>query len=547
MNTEQILNLIAESAVKTNPVGGLGLLVDAPSNFLRLTVDGATTADKCRLATSLECHRDSYGDLRVHRRWMRASLRCSGVLTTLEFPLRVDPDTGRLDDVLVYPSSKEELIATLRHHRPRKPLPFDLEHKAVVLENTVRFTKGYSDEHAEWTDPGRIVSTLNAFLKRLALTPLDTPAGSALLASIDDLFIQNRVTVSWWEQSISYLYSGTDTAPYVSCMKGRPEEWFALYDHMQRNGQLRMIVLERGGEHVGRALVWQGENPDDLYLDRIYAEDYRGGQAPDVITAIKEFCRDHGIRKAVFEQTSERIGLTHVNGLRIKVAGGMGPDDFEYYPYVDSLRYFHYDGWLAMSSRSGVNQICLDDTDGGPNPGNYVTLANGDRVPEDDAVFSSITDESYYRHDATYSEYHDTYIPDEEVVTTVEGHVTYNDNEDLTWLHDGECTLDSDYVELRNGEYAMEADAVELYDGSYVLDGDSDIVELHNGDYALRHVHDIVRLHDGEYAIDDDCYELTPEGYALKDDDGIVEYPEGSGTYYLHDDLPAEAQADAEA
>jgi hypothetical protein len=182
-----------------------------------------------------------------------------------------------------------------------------------------------------------------------------------------------------------------------------------------------------------------------------------------------------------------------VGGFTIEV--GARPHDFSYYPYVDSLRYFGHDGRLRMQNSHSC--IVLDQTNGGPNDEDYVTLENGDRVPEDDARYSNLFGGLYHRDECTWSDLHDDWIPDDQLVELHCGAYTYCDNDELVQLHDNNYALLDDCVQLHDGEYALHADAQELHDGEYALHADAQ------------------ELHDGEYALKDDCTEQEDGTYVL--------------------------------
>ena len=540
MDTNKLLDIIAQHATKAQPdnitKGHLCYLRDEPDQFLRLTepeplLGAKEPKPKLLLSACLEQHRDyGYDRLRSYRQWISASFLVKGVPVTISFPLLIT-DTGHLDDTGRYSCSKEEVLEAIKHHRPRKPLPFDLDDKSVVWKDTSLMDVRGGHRFAEWTTPGRPVATLNAMLKRCGYTTLDREAGEAMLTEIDELVIAMRAEARWYDGAISDCYNENGHAPYDSCMQGKPRSWFELYDHMQQHDQLKLMELTRDGEHIGRALVWFGTNPDDLYIDRVYAPNGRSTWEPDVVAAGRDFCVAEGIRKTVYSQTAERIpGLEYTSKFRIKVAGHATPGRFEAFPYVDSMRNFGFDGYLRHSNSSGHHCLCMEDTEGGGDHEDYVTLANGDRVHQDVACYSEITEERYSRDEVTWSDYHDTWIPDGDVVETYDGHTTYSDNSDLLTLHNGDYAFDDDsnIVELRNGGHAQESECTELHDGTYMLENHSDLRQLHDGEYA--HDSEVVELHDGEFALAND------ETVAMHE-----------GQWYLLADVPENEEETAEA
>ena len=473
-----------------------------PERFVHVVCSG----DSVLLSLADEAARDHYGQLSYSRDWLFAELLVEGVRFDVKHPLPQDA-LGVSNYTLVSGTNTPDgLRAFFREVRGGKGHPLFSTNGLRVRRS---YTAGVSstDRIATWCAHGRPVATLNKWLKRFAVPPLDTTQGNALLAQIDDVLQEQRAQCAWAEGGIGRFYSTHASVPYSSCMAGADEDWFELYDHMQSRGQLKLLELTRDGQHIGRALVWFGSNPDDLYLDRVYAPPYRDSFEPDVVQAINEFCAAEGIQKTVYAQTAERIGLQYVGGFTIEV--GARPHDFSYYPYVDSLRYFGHDGRLRMQNSHSC--IVLDQTNGGPNDEDYVTLENGDRVPEDDARYSNLFGGLYHRDDCTWSDLHDDWIPDDQLVRLHCGAYTYCGNDELVQLLDNNYALLDDCVQLHDGEYALLDDCVQLHDGEYALIEDAQ--ELHDGEYALHA--DAQKLHDGEYALKDDCTEQEDGTYVL--------------------------------
>lgn len=428
--------------------------------------------------------RDYYGQLTYSREWLYAELLVEGVRFDVTHPLPQD-ELGTCDYRLAHNTGTPEGLRAFFHDaRGGKTHPLFSTNGLRVQRS---YTTGVSctDRMATWCTHGRPVATLNKWLKRFGVPTLDTTQGNELLAIIDDVLQEQRAQCAWAEGSIGRFYSSHASVPYNSCMAGADTDWFGLYDHMQSRGQLRLLNITRDGEHTGRALVWFGSNPDDLYLDRVYAPPYRDSFEPDVVQAIKEFCAAEGIQKTVYQQTADRIGLQHVAGFSIET--GCCPSDFHHYPYVDSLRYYGHDGRLRTQNSHSC--IVLDQTDGGPNEeeeeeGDYVTLENGDRVPEEVARYSNLFEDFYHVNDVTWSNLHDSWIPDDRLLGLYDGEYTHDENNDVRQMHDGEWALLEDCVRMHDGSYALADDCVQMYDGEWALDDDT--LTLSDGRVVLQ-------------------------------------------------------------
>jgi|694.fasta_scaffold20824_7 hypothetical protein len=338
---------------------------------------------------------------------------------------------------------------------------------------------------------GRPIATINAMLKGYGLPELDTLAGNDMLAKIAAAMDDERAVVSWLGDPISELYCNetSDYQKFTSCMKGSPSDYFEIYDELQDAGSLRMLLVHKasntdGGTHIGRALVWVGQNPDDSYIDRIYCASAASSSDPNpmVVQAIADFCKAEGITKTVFEQTARLIPwLTHAT-LRVK-----SNFYFDHYPYVDSLRYLYDDGWLSTSSSRGYECRTLDQTDGRYNGEDEdreeeIECACGGWYPESDTHYSSARGDYYHESDASWVATSHDYIPNDDIVTI--GREEYDcERDDVIELHDGGYALIDDVVLLYDGNYALCDDAVELPDGDYVLREDA--TENKDGTWSL--------------------------------------------------------------
>ena len=466
------------------------------------------------LAFADDTSRNYYGQLCASREWLYVGLLVEGVWVEVKHPLPQDGLGVSVYTHALNAGTSDGLRAFFQEVRGGKAHPLFNTNGLRVKDNSTSGVNS-TDHIATWSTHGRPVAALNKWLKRFGVPALDTTQGNELLAAIDDVLQEQHAQCTWAEGRIGRFYSSHTGVPYSSCMAGADEDWFGLYDDMQSSGKLKLLEITRNNEHIGRALVWFGSNPDDKYLDRIYAPPYRDSFEPDVVKAIKEFCAAEGIQKTVYGQTEERIGLHYVAGFSI--ATGVCPYDYSHYPYVDSLRYFGYDGRLRTQNTH--NCIVLDQTNGGPNnedededeDEDYVTLENGDRVPEEDAYYSNVFCEWYTRDDVTWSSLHDDWIPDNHLVELHDGTYTHDENPDILQLHDGEHALTDDCVQLHYGGYALILDCVQLHDGGYALI--PNCVQLHDGRHALPE--DVYTLPDGRVVLIEDCTELDDGTHVL--------------------------------
>ena len=409
--------------------------------------------------------------LRDRRTFTRLTGRVNGVRTTYEWPWLYTPggipDSG-VDDWNV--TTLDAVNAQWTHCMGRRPAPWPSDGKGFTIHSLGHTIHASGSLVAsEWEGGGSIIATLNKMIKAVVPSPLNDPLttmeGNDLLALMSAKLSGMAIEARWVEGAISDAYNGERRMPYTSCMKGKPTSYFELYDHLQKRGQLRMIevVPMEGGSRVARALVWSGTNPADHYLDRIYAEEAASSSdpRPDVVAEIARFCEQEGVTKTVFEQTMRLTGLEFV-GLRVDT--GASREDFHYYPYADSLSYFYEDGWLSTSSSRNGCYAELCSVEGGPYWGdnsnedddeydeNHVDTVEGDRMHEDEACYSDYDDEHHSEYAVVYSDWHGTWVPTSVAVRTVEGHVTWESDDDLVELSGDRYAFLGTVVKLEGDE-----------------------------------------------------------------------------------------------
>jgi hypothetical protein len=414
--------------------------------------------------------------------------------------------------------------------------PFGKGVKVTCVRLIVQ-TRDYTSALGRWLKPEGIMTGLNRWLKWLGFAPLDTTQFNLLLSAVQAAHEASKYTAEWITEDrlISSVYqqevSGRD---FVSCMSGKPTDFFGLYDHLKSESRLSMVRLKAGdGEYRGRALVWFGENPHDTYLDRIYAPERNGMIAAEVLDALRSFCAANDIRKAVYQRTAELLGLQHID--RFSLRTNADPDDFTALPYVDSLRWWSTDNNKLRNYSGDGFDIEMDHTEGtadgfeGSMEGRTL-LANGDVVDEDDAVYIDRRGE-YYHIDECVQTYDDCWEHADECIELYNGDFAHRRDTSIVMLYDGEYAHEDDTVCTYDNRCMLTDDATELYDGEYAATFDDDLVKLHDGRYAIRDRDELVELTTGEWA--------------FADDPNIVE--DDNGSFSLRAEAEAEAEVDTAA
>lgn len=410
------------------------------------------------------------------------SFRERGILTTAAFPWKLTPGSREVNPI--------SGVSVWEGFGESWPTATDME------ESMSGFRRGYTlrdpdkttdctvrVEWKSWDCPltggfgafGRPIATINTLLKGYGLPTLDTTAGNDLLGAISAAAKGESVVVSWWDGAISELYSNERSSrqDFISCMKGQDSTLFEIYDDLQHKGTLRMLLVHKGsntdeGYHIGRALVWSGENPPDQYIDRIYCESSSSSSdpRPDIVAAISEFCKAEGIQKTVYDQTARLIPWLMKTGLRVK-----SRFYYDNYPYVDSLRYLYDDGWMSTSSDRGYDMRELNSTEGQYEghdeiQEDLVECACGTQYPESEVQYSEARGESYHVGEVVWVDTSNSYIPDIDVVR-IDGVRYDHERDDVVELRDGDYALCEDAVELPDGDYVLRIDAHENKDGTW--------------------------------------------------------------------------------
>lgn len=445
------------------------------------------------MAHCLDISRDPFNEsVRNYRAYAVWDLLVDDTATMrVQLPFPLD-DCGVVNSATPYGLAKhrEAIIEEMRQFI-REPRFFTDKAKVRLIDFDRTHTYS-NDAYAKWTDYMKPVSCIMSLCDMLKIPKPDTKTTNEMLAQIPDILKGFDYTCSWVDGDISQIYNYESCNQFNSCMAGKCADRFALYDDLQQHGKLRMIEILRGDdEHCGRALVWCGSNPDDMYLDRIYAYIQNGHKAPAALAAVKEFCAEHGIHKCVHDSVVGDIGLEFRN-LAMSVPFDLRR--YDEYPYVDSMRYAYTNDVLRNRCRSDAGDylsFTMDQTDGSitdEDSEDYVTLSCGSRVPEEEATYIERHGEYFHNSDCVYThdDEHELREDCTELSTDYYGHGVWAHDENCTYFHDlGESYHNDDIVEIgdgssRNGEggYWPTHLTIETPDGLHWLPTDEGVVEV---------------------------------------------------------------------
>lgn len=308
---------------------------------------------------------------------------------------------------------------------------------------------------------GRPVATINKWLKRYDLPPIDTETTNRWLAQVSTILSSKQYTVEWIPKgiSISEVYSAwegdedEDHPELGSCMSGQDDTYFEMYDDLQRDGVLTMMLIKVNGRHCGRALVWI--DGGQYYLDRVYCVRVNSAFPERAVSAVKDFLAQEKVEKCVYHTDRFSANLSH----RVLSVCCATLDNYNCVPYVDSLRFWYSDGILSSRSDRSCHMLAeLTNTDGSLNI----------HEEEEEITVRDIFDEDIPEDDATYLPYYSGYIRSCDVCyTTYDGgihddHVYYLDR--AFYLGGATCHRDN-AVETYANLWIYEDHAVTLDDG----------------------------------------------------------------------------------
>ena len=215
------------------------------------------------------------------------------------------------------------------------------------------------DFHFEEFKP---VKAWNRIADVMGIERLTVKEGNAFLGSLNAAVIGSKMDAFLTGQDISEVYNNGFYMQFNSCMGGRDCDWFVLYDQLQAEGKLEMLVIQsKNGKDMGRALIWIGDNPSDRYIDKIYVHYSASGIANvNAIDAVREYCIANGITKTVSSFCiNQDLGFNLITNLFIPFPF----EELSRFPYVDNMRYWSQDG-LRASNSNGAALICMNQTDG---------------------------------------------------------------------------------------------------------------------------------------------------------------------------------------
>jgi len=348
--------------------------------------------------------------------------------------------------------------------------------------------------------------------------------------------VKGKDIVKWYDKA-SYVEKTGDLGN--SCMRyARCSSYFKIYTENPESVSLLILKDADGEKILGRSLVWKIEidiEGVEYYMDRIYTID----------DATKKMFQDYADEKGWLKRLTSsygdckdfRLGDAEYEDYEAKVS--LDKWKFSQYPYMDTFKKLDVsDGTLINDeddSESGYYIMTHTDGDYDDTSGKWSNWFDC-RIAEDNAVYSDPLDDWIYRSDATrvtigssrnrgwypdeyedlvydsvreeylheddatWSEYHDSYIYHEDAIDAI------------TWIDTQYCGKESmDYSTSTVSGQTDLIDASEMECAEYMK-------EMCDGYDILKDL--LSEGTGGKYVIDDAAFQTyrTSRGYLREDD-----------------------------
>ena len=251
-----------------------------------------------------------------------------------------------------------------------------------------------------------------------------------------------------------------------------------------------LIAVDDDGIVQGRALIWKhilphdkNNYPDEIkVMDRIYGKDV-------TIQAFKKYATDNNMWHKHQQNYSDAalvspVGQT-ITGYKTRPLNNSA----KYFPYLDTLKYTNddpdYDKCIVLNSLDG--EVIFDCTDGCHTDEEYVTDADGDRIPQDDACYDEYEDTYYHNDDARWCEPDNTYCHYESAIE-VNDQFYHPNSELIVWSAYHGTYLESTeayYSEIEDS-YIKADEQVECEINGFIHMDNSKVIEIDEQEYNVH-------------------------------------------------------------
>jgi len=251
----------------------------------------------------------------------------------------------------------------------------------ISVINKERLRKVEIDKllYSQNRQPIRIGRGIRAMLKPSGVTFTDSEIEDfvnkykAAWDKMNDIFRNFEVVkedkIAYWYNSINYA-ARTSTLG-SSCMSNVEDEYFDIYVNNPEKISLVILKNDDGDKILGRALLWELDQPKITFMDRIYTA------SDSYIQLFKDYCYKMGWYHKVHQNSgsSEILNIDSAGNKTVKSEAlqtglkTLRAGDYQKFPYLDTLKYFNISTGVISSDynfkrSSHHNVYTLEVTDG---------------------------------------------------------------------------------------------------------------------------------------------------------------------------------------
>ena len=259
-----------------------------------------------------------------------------------------------------------------------------------------------------------------------------------------------------------------------SCMReGKCASYIDFY--AQNEDKVSMLILRDDKDDTkirGRAILWDLDSPDRIFMDRIYTF-YDAD-----IELFKAYAKTNGWLHKIkqnMEESEEIIDTTtgEANYMDLSINGLTDSGEF---PYMDTMK-FYSDGDLSNDEEAYIEFYKLEDINGGydnSDDGRIYVEYYDDRFDEDEIFWCDRGDGYRTEYDCYYSEFYGEMIADDYAEDNMtdcdyyDGSEKYRDSGDYTHIERYNINVADDYLENNDDEFTYSE-----YDDEYIKSDDA--------------------------------------------------------------------------
>ncbi len=185
-----------------------------------------------------------------------------------------------------------------------------------------------------------------------------------------------------------------------SCMKHTEcQDYFEIYT--ENPDKVKMVrALDNDNKTVARAILWYTDG-GDIFMDRIYGSDI-------AIAKFQSYAKENGWLHKNKQNYHDYRMVNSIGAIVDKeLTVTLQNSENRKYPYMDTMKYTDDLNGDEIQLCNSSGDITLESTEGGPHDENMVTLHDGNRVHQEDAVWVESEGDYYHNDDTVYSELQD--------------------------------------------------------------------------------------------------------------------------------------------